>query len=125
MQLRLNMKTTILKHTAFATALSLVLAVGAQADDQNKDANKRANPDQSNTQQQYDSKAYAKGTTAAPTAVNKSSSLIGMAVKDQSGEKLGDIKDLVMDIGTGKISYAVFGTDGKERLFAVPLSAFQ
>ena len=60
---------------------------------------------------------------------NKASGLIGMEVKNPQGEKLGDIKDLVLDLKSGKISYAVLGVGGflglGEKLMAVPADAFQ
>jgi len=60
---------------------------------------------------------------------NKASSLIGMEVRNQQNEKLGDIKDVVMDLPSGRISYAVLSTGGflglGNRLIAIPPSAFQ
>jgi sporulation protein YlmC with PRC-barrel domain len=69
--------------------------------------------------------------TQSAVGVNKASkagSLIGMDVRNPQGEKLGDIKDLVVDLPSGKISYAVLGVGGflgiGERDIAVPPSAF-
>jgi sporulation protein YlmC with PRC-barrel domain len=59
--------------------------------------------------------------------VLKASDVHGNDVKDPSGESLGDVKDLVIDVDTGKVAYAVvqfgglFGIGSK--LFAVPLQA--
>ena len=59
---------------------------------------------------------------------NKASDLIGMDVRNQQNEKLGDIKDLVVDLPSGKISYAVLSVGGflgiGDKLIAVPPSAF-
>jgi len=65
-------------------------------------------------------------TTGAVNANNKASSLIGMEVRNNTDEKLGHIKDIVLDFQSGKISYAVLdgGTVFKSKLFAIPLSAF-
>jgi sporulation protein YlmC with PRC-barrel domain len=64
----------------------------------------------------------------APTRFNKASKLIGMAVQNEQGEKLGDIKDLVIDPEKGTVSYAVLASGGVlgvgEKLLAVPLTAF-
>ena len=61
--------------------------------------------------------------------VNKCSQLIGMDVKNAQGEKLGDIKDVVIDFNSGKVGYVVLDTGGgilsSEKLHAVPLQAFQ
>jgi|HigsolmetaAR201D_1030396.scaffolds.fasta_scaffold14308_2 Uncharacterized conserved protein len=50
--------------------------------------------------------------------------LIGDRVRSRTGEDLGTIKDLVVDINTGYISYAVVSFGGvlglRDKLFAVP-----
>jgi len=62
------------------------------------------------------------------TKANKASGLIGMDVRNQQNEKLGDIKDLAVDLHTGKIAYAVMSVGGflgiGERYIAVPPSEF-
>jgi len=61
-----------------------------------------------------------------PAKANKATGLIGMDVRNQNDERLGTIKDLVVDLQTGKVSYAVLDGGGvfKDKLFAVPISAF-
>lgn len=50
--------------------------------------------------------------------------IIGMTVKNDAGENLGQLKDLVVDTSTGKICYAAVASGGflgiGEKLFAVP-----
>jgi sporulation protein YlmC with PRC-barrel domain len=62
------------------------------------------------------------------TKVNKASGLIGMDVRNQQDERLGEIKDLVLDLQSGKIAYAVLSVGGflgiGDKLIAVPPSAF-
>lgn len=59
---------------------------------------------------------------------HRASKLIGMNVKNQQNESLGEIKDLVVDMESGRISYAVLGTGGLlgigEKYIAIPTSAF-
>ena len=57
--------------------------------------------------------------TAGPTdhlstvgKANKASDLIGMDVRNNQNEKLGDIKDLVLDLHSGRIAYAVLSVGG-------------
>lgn len=69
--------------------------------------------------------SYAAG--GAPTLLS-ASSITGDDVCNQNDESLGAIQDLMLDIETGKIRYAVLSSGGflgmGERLFAVPWSAF-
>lgn len=55
------------------------------------------------------------------------SKLIGMNVENPQGEKLGDVKDIVID-STGKVRYAAVSYGGfmgmGKQLYAVPLEAF-
>jgi sporulation protein YlmC with PRC-barrel domain len=64
----------------------------------------------------------------AVSKVNKATGLTGMAVKNTANEKLGDVKDIVLDLTTGKISYVVLSVGGflgiGDKLIAVPPSAF-
>ncbi|MGV3774832.1 MAG: PRC-barrel domain-containing protein [Verrucomicrobiales bacterium] len=58
---------------------------------------------------------------------NKATGILGMEVRNQQGEKLGEIKDLVMDLKSGKVTYAVLAVGGflgiGEKLLAVPTSS--
>lgn len=69
------------------------------------------------------------GMTGQPTKFNKASKLIGMSVQNQQGEDLGDIKDIVINLESGSVSYAVLSSGGVlgvgEKLLAVPLTAFK
>ena len=60
---------------------------------------------------------------------NKASGLLGMEVRNNQNEKLGDVKDLVLDMNTGKVSYAVLAVGGflgiGEKLLALPPSALK
>lgn len=64
----------------------------------------------------------------APSDGNKASHLIGMEVRNAQHEDLGEIQDLVVDLQTGRITYAVLSVGGflgiGEKYIAVPPSAF-
>ncbi len=53
--------------------------------------------------------------------------LVGNEVFNQKGEDLGDIKDIMLDMRSGKVGYAVLSFGGflgmGEKLFAVPWNA--
>lgn len=59
----------------------------------------------------------------------KASSIIGTDVVNPKGDNLGDVKEVVIDPGTGKVAYAVVSFGGflsmGEKLFAIPFSAFE
>lgn len=61
-----------------------------------------------------------------PTALS-ASTLIGDDVKNSAGEDLGQIEDIMIDIDTGRIAYAVLSFGGflgiGDKLFAVPWGA--
>jgi len=73
--------------------------------------------------------ASGEGHRQGITKPNKASCLIGMEVRNQENEKLGDIKDLVLDLPSGRISYLVLSSGGflgfGERLVAIPPTAIQ
>src|SRR4051794_29728811 len=50
------------------------------------------------------------GTETTPAKFNKASGFIGMDVRNQSGEQLGHIKDIVFDLRNERVSYAVMST---------------
>lgn len=53
----------------------------------------------------------------------------GTSIKNPKGESLGDIKDLMIDLHSGRVAYAVIEFGGLfgigSKLFAVPLSALR
>jgi sporulation protein YlmC with PRC-barrel domain len=73
--------------------------------------------------------AEARLSPGAPAPTNKASGLLGMEVRNQNGDRLGYIKDLVIDWKTEQVSYAVLNTAPKilpgidQKLLAVPLAA--
>ena len=60
------------------------------------------------------------------SAAHKASRIVGAKVKDYSNQDLGEIKDVVMDIQTGRIHYVALAVplpDRTEKLVAVPPGA--
>lgn len=59
----------------------------------------------------------------------RASELIGKDVNSRTGKDIGDIKELVVDLGAAKVSYAVLAFDPGwmtgEKLYAFPLTAFK
>jgi sporulation protein YlmC with PRC-barrel domain len=103
-----------------AALLCLTLAPGTKATDE-------ADAPKASTSQETSSET--KSNEGAPAKFNKASGIVGMDVRNQKGEHLGHIKDLVIDWKTEQVSYAVISTgdrlllDIKEKLLAVPLTA--
>lgn len=66
--------------------------------------------------------------TMQPTFIS-SSTLIGDDVVNPQGESLGDLKDIMLDTSSGKITYGVLSFGGilgvGDKLFAVPWSALR
>jgi sporulation protein YlmC with PRC-barrel domain len=63
------------------------------------------------------------------TKINKGSTFIGATVKNQQGEDLGKVHDIVIDFSSDKVSYVVLGNRpgvlSAQKFHAVPLRAFQ
>lgn len=63
------------------------------------------------------------------STILSSDSLIGNEVKNFQGEKLGNIKEFMIDSTNGKVEYAVLDFGGfmniGNKLFAVPMQALQ
>jgi sporulation protein YlmC with PRC-barrel domain len=55
---------------------------------------------------------------------DKASGIIGMEVRNRENQKLGEIKDFVLDVNSGRLSYAVLSVGGflgiGEKLIALP-----
>lgn len=73
------------------------------------------------------SAADTRSDETSPGAVtHRASKLIGMAVRNNQGDKIGSVDDLVVDMKTGRIRYLALGFGGilglGEKLFAVPMN---
>ena len=66
--------------------------------------------------------------TSQPAKFNKASGIIGMEVRNDKAQRLGEIRDVVFDLESEKVAYAVMNTggflSGGGKLLAVPLNAF-
>lgn len=64
-----------------------------------------------------------------PAKINKGSALIGTTVKNQQGENLGKIREIVIDFNSDRVAYVVLASDAgalsSEKLHAIPLRAFK
>ncbi|MBK1687921.1 PRC-barrel domain-containing protein [Rubrivivax gelatinosus] len=70
---------------------------------------------------------YARGNGGPGPALMGADTLLGNDVCNREGEALGDIKELMIDMASGRVAYAVLSFGGVfglgEKLFAVPWSA--
>ncbi|RPH42905.1 MAG: PRC-barrel domain containing protein [Burkholderiales bacterium] len=108
------------RATALAAAILLAYASVSDAQDGTKGAVPRT--------ERPAAAAQAPATTQAVRDL-RMSDLIGMDVRNAKGENLGDVTDVVVDVETGRIAYAVVGIGGflgiGEKLSAFPMSAFR
>lgn len=60
--------------------------------------------------------------------INKATGVVGAEVINNQNERLGSIKDIVLDLDSGRLGYAVLSVGGflgiGDRLIAVPMNAF-
>jgi sporulation protein YlmC with PRC-barrel domain len=126
----LNMKRSLVILTC-----GLGLVAGLQAQDAEGkvkigDAEGKATldvPDTSakNRELQSDINSSHQGTHVAN--INKATGLLGMPVKNHQNEKLGSIREIVLDLDSGKVGYAVLSIGGflgiGDKLVAVPVNA--
>jgi sporulation protein YlmC with PRC-barrel domain len=79
--------------------------------------------------EERDSYGMYKGTlrTGPGPALMGADTLVGNDVYNGQGEDLGDVKEIMLDMSTGRVSYAVLSFGGilgmGEKLFAVPWDA--
>jgi sporulation protein YlmC with PRC-barrel domain len=76
-----------------------------------------------------DEKSADKKTDSARTHHFRTSAIEGMVVRNASGDDLGKVKDLVIDLESGTVVYAALDFGGfigiGDKLFAVPWNAFK
>ena len=70
---------------------------------------------------------YADSSEGPGPALMGADTLLGNDVYNKDGEDLGDIKEFMLDMATGRVAYAVLSFGGVlgmgDKLFAVPFSA--
>ena len=70
---------------------------------------------------------YANASGGPGPAIMGADTLLGNDVYNRDGEDLGDIKEFMIDMATGKVAYAVLSFGGilglGDKLFAVPWKA--
>jgi len=57
--------------------------------------------------------------------VHKASDLIGMEVRNRQNQKLGDIRDVMIDLRSGRVPFAILSSDVGNKLVALPPSALK
>lgn len=104
------MKTT-LRLSSVSCAVALLAALPGYSDD-------------SITRSGHEAKS-AQVKCGCPSRVNKANDLIGMQIRNQQDERLGKVKDVVLDLSSGRIAYVVLSTGGfRPKYLALPPSSF-
>jgi sporulation protein YlmC with PRC-barrel domain len=103
------------------------LAAAPQDNPNNPAASQGMNENQ--TQQKTESTTSSTSTEVQPQKMNKCSKLIGTAVENPAGDKLGKIDEVVVDFDNGRVAYCVLDVEhgilGSAKYLAVPLAALQ
>ncbi|MBA4136007.1 MAG: hypothetical protein C0518_01670 [Opitutus sp.] len=132
----MNMKT-IPASLTLAIALSTAAVAFAQSSPQSNPANTRRDAEPKSTERRQE---VQPGTEASKeqlkisqnelrnevTDANKASEIIGKEVRNTQNERVGKVKDIVIDMQSGRIAYAVLSTGGLfggGKLIAVPLDS--
>jgi len=124
----MKMTNTLPRQTALIAALILSSSAWLSAQTSGNQSGQPANRSVRQTDSSV-SDANASSQTEAPMKINKGSTIIGATVKNQQGETLGKIHDLVINLNSEQVAYAVLdsgtGLLSAQKLHAVPLRAFQ
>jgi sporulation protein YlmC with PRC-barrel domain len=122
----------MINKAVWTAALALLGAGSIYAADVQVNANTTSDKPKVETSVKGDSRAEYRQEARIETPVkenNKASHIIGMEVRNRNDEKLGEIKDVVLDLQNGKVGYLVMGTGGGilgigEKFLAIPANAF-
>lgn len=122
--------TTIRKQAALLAVIALASGAASNAQDNNNAPPQVGRPDPGlGRQQEGRATDTAMTGTNRVMKINKGSTFIGANVKNQQGEDLGKVHDVVIDFNSDKISYVVLGNRtgvlSPQKFHAVPLRAFQ
>lgn len=114
--------------TTLASALALPFATSSMA---NETSGTSATSSQATQHQQGQSAQMQQGQSAQQQQAGphvRASELIGRDVQNRQGEDLGDVEDVLVNINSGEVEYAVLSFGGflgmGDKLFAFPLTAF-
>lgn len=122
------MKTTLIVRNCLACAIALAVAVPIYAQENKPGQPGERQPEKTENRAYNDNKSptTSQPKEGVPSQVNKARCLIGMKVCNQQDEKLGRIKDIVVDLQSGCVAYVVLsvGSPFRSKFVAVPPSAF-
>lgn len=108
---------------AFATTAAFPQTQN-RANNQNQNRSTNLNAQEANKEQL---KVTPEEMQKEVTDANKASKIIGTEVRNRQNERVGRIKDVVLDVRSGKIAYAVLSVGGVlgagDKLVALPLDA--
>ena len=74
-----------------------------------------------------ESQPQTKSAEGSLARYNKATGIVGMDVRNHKDERLGEIKDVVFDLNSERVAYAVLATGGipaRQKYLPVPLNAF-
>lgn len=112
-----------------AAAIALALLVGTAWTQERQPADTKAPDAEAPDVKEADRDGAAATAPLTMRASRISGTVTGMEVENPAGEDVGRVEDLVVEMRTGKITYAAISTGGflgiGDRLHAVPFEALQ
>lgn len=117
------------KRTALALGLGFVVCGGVAADEPDQAQQAPAQTEQSAPAQTGRQTFARPGQTVAtlPAPMLDEDALLGMTVRDKSGDEIGEVQDAVVGLPDGHIRYLVMSSDTltrNDQMLALPWEAF-
>lgn len=113
-----------LKQAALASAVAAALALPAFADTGRTGVSAQGMSDRASPHQQQ-TQVHSPRLQAQARDDIRISQAIGMEVGGREGQKLGTLRDLVIDLNEARVKYGVLELEDSDQLFAFPVRAFE
>lgn len=121
------MNQNVIRTATFAAVLTLASTAGFAQNNARQNQNQRTTNRANQEATKEDLKVSHDELKKEVTDAHKASKIIGMEVRNTRNEEVGTVKDVVLDVQSGKIAYAVLSVGGLfgagDKLVALPLES--